>query len=109
MIVKNVSIASAVTPNHGLGTPRRAAGSWYRRIARMALGAIIVGSILLAAPLSPAWAKKGALNKMVVPEADKESNTLGYAIVLGALGVGLAVITRKSYRTVDPKRVGSPN
>ncbi len=77
-----------------------------RRFARAALAATIAGSILFAAPLNPAWAKKGALNKGVVPEADSESNLTGYMIVIGGVMLGMVAICRKTYRTTDPKRVG---
>lgn len=80
----------------------------FRRFMRVALAAMVAGSMLLATPLSPAWAKKrNAMNSGVVPQADSESNVTGYIIVVFGVMLGMTAICRKSYRTTDPKRIGT--
>ena len=77
------------------------------RCGKLALAAAVVGGILLAAPLSPAWAEQQADNNKFIPKEEGNSNVTAYLIVVVSMMVGMTAICRKSYRTADPKRSNS--
>jgi hypothetical protein len=77
------------------------------RIGRVAMAAAFVGGMLLAAPPSPAWARKQADNSKFIPKDEGESNVTAYLIVVASMMLGMTAICRKSHRTADPKRSSS--
>jgi hypothetical protein len=76
-------------------------------LRRAALAAAVVGGIVLAAPLTPAWARKQADNNKFIPKEEGDSNVTAYLIVVVSMMMGMMAICRKSYRSAEPKRSGS--
>jgi hypothetical protein len=77
-------------------------------VRRAALLLAIVGGIVLAAPMGPAWAgNKKSDNSKFVPKEEGDSYVTAYLIVVVSMMLGMTAICRKSYRTTDPKRPGS--
>jgi len=71
------------------------------------MAAAFVAGMVLAAPPSPAWARKQADNSKFMPKEEEESNVTAYLIVIGSMMLGMTAICRKSYRSTDPKRSSS--